>query len=75
MNGAEAIKIDFEFYSELDEESELYCVFGSDSGFAYASYASEEEAERDANTRNERVEDQLVANSNRVQALASLYFR
>lgn len=33
-------------YVDFDDESMMYCVFGSDSGFAYASYADKGEANR-----------------------------
>jgi hypothetical protein len=60
MNGREAIKLDREFedpfYAELDEDTNLYCVFGVQSGFAYASYADMTEAEREANRRNDELQ-------------------
>jgi hypothetical protein len=40
-----------QFYADYDEESCAYCVFGTESGFAYASYATQEEAEMDAEQR------------------------
>ena len=30
----------------LDKEDDMWCIFGSESGYCYASYASKEEAER-----------------------------
>lgn len=53
MTRNEAFKIDKEFYAELDEESGFYCVFGDESGFAYESYASEQEAKEAAERKNE----------------------
>ena len=48
MNRLEAFKLDRQtqgpFYSELDGDTGLFCVFGVESGFAYASYADEGEA-------------------------------
>lgn len=41
-----------EFYSEWDEDSQMYCVFGSESGFCYATYAGKEEAEEEAQRMN-----------------------
>lgn len=43
-----------EYYADYDEDSAMWCVFHTDkkSGFAYASYASEELATDDANRRN-----------------------
>jgi hypothetical protein len=52
MNRLEAFKMDRNtqgaFYAELDEDSGLFCVFGVESGFAYASYADEGEAQQKA---------------------------
>jgi len=44
------------YFAEYDEESGAYCVFHTDikSGFAYASYSTMMEAERDADSRNNR---------------------
>lgn len=48
-----------EYYVEWDEVSASYCVFHTDdvgrfkSGHAFASFASKEEAEREAARRNE----------------------
>lgn len=44
MNRKQAIKMDKTFYSDFDDESGLYCVFGDNSGFAYHSFASSNEA-------------------------------
>jgi hypothetical protein len=42
-----------EYYVELDENSELYCVFNTETnGRAYSSWASKEDAQEDADTRN-----------------------
>lgn len=45
------------FYSDYDENTNIYCVFHTDmpDGFAYASYASEEEAEKNAIERNNMI--------------------
>ncbi len=37
-----------DFYPEFDEETGLYCVFGTESGFAYNAYSSMKEAEKEA---------------------------
>ncbi len=47
-------KKDDDFYAEYDEETGLYCVFGNNTGFAYASYADKGEAQEHANLKNER---------------------
>lgn len=52
MNGFEARKIDVSFYHELDEETGDFCVFGDESGFAYASYSNEPEAKAKAEEMN-----------------------
>jgi hypothetical protein len=36
-----------EKYVEYDNEYEVWGIFGVDSGFCYATYSSEEEANRD----------------------------
>lgn len=47
-----------EYYAEYDEESGLFCVFNTDdvgkkeSGFAFSSWATMEQAEKDAIERN-----------------------
>jgi hypothetical protein len=43
-----------EFYEDFDEESGLWCVFGSETGHAYASYSDEEEARSKAEEMNSR---------------------
>lgn len=35
-----------EKYVDLDEDTLLWCIFGSDSGFAYKSFASKLDAQR-----------------------------
>ena len=35
-----------EFYVDLDEETGLYCVFGSETGHAYASFSDLTEAKK-----------------------------
>ena len=42
----------FPYYSEYDEEEDLWFVFGINSGFAYSSFCDGAEAEGDANRRN-----------------------
>lgn len=37
-----------DFYADLDEETSLYCVFGTESGFAYSSHADQYSAEQNA---------------------------
>jgi len=47
MTSTKALEIDKKhgtFYADWDDESGSWCVFGSESGFAYASYGSEDEA-------------------------------
>jgi len=43
-----------EYFVDYDEESGSYCIFHTDykTGFAFASYASEQEAEKNAKERN-----------------------
>ena len=42
-----------EYYADYDADTESYCVFNINTdGFAYASLMSPEEAERNANERN-----------------------
>ena len=43
-----------EVYAEYDEDSGEYCVFGTESGFAYESYSSMRQAERAAERMNKR---------------------
>lgn len=52
MNRSEALKIDTEFYADLDEKTGLHCVFGNNSGFAYSNSTSQEEAEQQARELN-----------------------
>lgn len=33
-------------YVDYDEPTGLWCIFGADSGFAYGSFACEEDAEK-----------------------------
>lgn len=44
MNRRQAKQIDKGFYVELDEETNLHCVFGDNSGFAYSCHMSYEAA-------------------------------
>lgn len=44
MTQQQAKQIDSSKYVELDEETNLYCIFGEESGFAYSCYSSYEEA-------------------------------
>jgi hypothetical protein len=41
-----------EYYVDLDEKTNLYCVFHTESRKAFASYCSEKEAKKDAKERN-----------------------
>jgi hypothetical protein len=43
-----------EVYADYDEDTDMWCVFGSDSGFVYASYGSESRAEREADRLNKK---------------------
>lgn len=47
-NAWEALKLDFEFYADYDEESAAYGVFGIETGFCYASYSDSEKAKSKA---------------------------
>lgn len=41
------------YYAELDEDTDLYCVFNEKTGdFAFSSWSSMEDAQGDADTRN-----------------------
>jgi hypothetical protein len=41
------------YFAELDEDTDLYCVFNEETGdFALSSWASMEDAQGDADTRN-----------------------
>ena len=48
---------DKSFYAELDEDSGLYCVFGDNSGFAYSTYSSIEEAKEAAAKKNQELKN------------------
>jgi len=48
MNRTEAFKLDDDFYSEYDEEVEAYGVFGNQSGFCYATFSDDFNAEEEA---------------------------
>lgn len=48
MTRNEAIKLDTDFEVDLDEGTGDFCVFGNESGFAYASFASLEDAKKHA---------------------------
>ena len=39
---------DRDFYAEWDEDTQLYGVFGTESGFCYATYSNPSEAEETA---------------------------
>ena len=41
-----------EFYAELDNETQMYCVFDTETTKAHSSWASMEQAEADAAERN-----------------------
>lgn len=41
-----------EYYAEYDKDTELWCVFDSESSKAHASYADKASAEKDAKKRN-----------------------
>lgn len=43
---------DDEFYVEVDDVSGSYCIFGTKSGHSYATYATKEEAEKEAERMN-----------------------
>ena len=45
-----------EYFVDYDKDSASYCIFHTDykTGFAFASYASEQEAEKNAKERNEQ---------------------
>jgi hypothetical protein len=46
MNGHEAAKLDKgSKYVDFDADSEMYGIFGTESGFCYRLYTSQEEAE------------------------------
>lgn len=46
MNGREAHKIDCgSYYVDFDEDTNAWCVFGSESGFAYANFVDKEDAQ------------------------------
>lgn len=57
LTGKSAYQIDKngEFYVEFDEDIGLYCVFGSETGFCYATYADDQEAQIDADRMNASV--------------------
>ena len=43
-----------EVYADYDEQTAMYCVFGIESGFAYSSHASEEDANLAAKSRQKQ---------------------
>lgn len=47
-----AIPKNGEWYYEWDENTQLYCVFHTESSKAYATYSSEKDADVDAKQRN-----------------------
>ncbi|HEX9156009.1 MAG TPA: hypothetical protein VF819_10620 [Nitrospira sp.] len=52
------------YYAEFDENSGLYCVFGSESGKAFASYVDKGEATAKANQMNMELEHKCLATEN-----------
>lgn len=51
MNRTEALELDKSggtLYVAEDEESGMFCVFGTESGFAYSSHADPRDAEEQA---------------------------
>lgn len=56
MNGWEASKLDAkgEYYAEYDEDVGEWCVFGTESGFCYATFMSQRQAEDYADEMNSR---------------------
>jgi hypothetical protein len=60
-----------EFYADLDEDTDLYCVFHTETTKAYSSWSSMEQAKEDADRRNHptHVRRYLRASSNRMIAL------
>ena len=63
-----------EYFADLDEETAMYCVFNQ-KGKAVSSWASMEQAEKDAETRNMRVPSfSVVASEHRVMADDDLPF-
>lgn len=41
-----------EYYADYDEDSQSHCVFGKNNGKAYASFATKEQAENEADRMN-----------------------
>ncbi len=62
------------FYADLDEESGLYCVFGNQSGHAYGSYASLEEAKTTAKGLEEMFRETMMARKYRSREMAKNLF-
>lgn len=52
MTKQAARKMDKAFYVEFDNDSGAYCVFGDNSGFAYASFAAEQSAQKCCDDNN-----------------------
>ena len=50
-----------EYYAEYDEDSGMWCVFHTDlrSGFAYASFSCQDEAEAEADRRQKNQDEHL----------------
>ena len=65
MNRTEAIQKDKvgSFYADFDEESGMWCVFGTESGFAYYSYADKESADE----RAEAMEYEQITRNNQMK--------
>ena len=50
----------FEFtYVEWDEDAAAHCVFGKDSGFAYASFSDKGEADTHSKDHNQNTRDAI----------------
>lgn len=45
MNRQQAIKQDKSFFGDFSEEVGMYCVFGSETGFAYSQHGSQAAAD------------------------------
>lgn len=55
LNRTDALKLDEEgeFFEEWDPDTGLYCVFGTESDFCYATFSDEGDARKRAGTMNE----------------------
>jgi hypothetical protein len=54
MNGWQATKIDTEYYSDYDEITNNWGVFGNESAFCYSLHGTEDSAIEAANEMNRR---------------------